>query len=133
MTKAIVVSDARTSAAGEHRPKVTAKLPGQTESSLTVWESAEGIRSGVWEVTPGVFDSTRPEYHEMCQIVSGRATITEPDGTVFEIGPGSLFITPEGWTGTWEVHETLRKVWVVVPFAALAAHAPQAVVATSAV
>ena len=33
---------------------------------------------------------------------------------------GSLFITPEGWEGTWEVHETLRKSWVVIPFAALA-------------
>ncbi|WP_347344516.1 cupin domain-containing protein [Microbacterium sp.] len=123
MTKAIVVSDARTADAGEHHPKPTAAQPGQTESSRTVWESAEGIRSGVWEVTPGTFDSTRPGYHEMCQIVSGRATITEPDGTSFEIGPGSLFITPEGWVGTWEVHETLRKTWVVIPFDALAAHA----------
>ena len=123
MTKAIVVLDARTSDAGVHHAKATAKHEGQTESSRTVWESAEGIRSGVWEVTPGTFDSTRPQYHEMCQIVSGRATITEPDGTTFDIGPGSLFITPEGWVGTWEVHETLRKVWVVIPFEALAARA----------
>ena len=123
MTKAIVVSDVRTCDAGEHRPKATAKQPGQTESSRTLWESAEGIRSGVWEVTPGTFDSTRPEYHELCQIVSGSATITEPDGTSFEVVPGALFITPEGWVGTWEVHETLRKAWVVIPFAALAAHA----------
>ncbi|MFT4215341.1 MAG: cupin domain-containing protein [Microbacterium sp.] len=123
MTKAIVVSDARTCDAGEHRPKATARQPGQTtESSRTVWESAEGIRSGVWEVTPGTFDSTRVGYHELCQIVSGRATITEPDGTSFEIAPGSLFITPEGWVGTWEVHETLRKTWVVIPFEVLSAH-----------
>lgn len=120
MTKAIVISDARTCDAGEHRPKATAIAAGQTESSRTVWESAEGIRSGVWEVTPGRFGSTRPGYHEMCQIVSGRATITEPDGETFEVGPGSLFITPEGWAGTWEVHETLRKTWVVIPFEALA-------------
>lgn len=123
MTKAIVISDVSTCEAGAHNPKATAETAGQTESSRTVWESPEGIRSGVWEVTPGSFSSTRPQYHEMCQIVVGRATITEPDGTTFEVGPGSLFVTPEGWTGSWEVHETLRKAWVTIPFAALAAHA----------
>ena len=123
MTKAIVIADATSCDAGEHRDKATAEVPGQTESSRTVWESAEGIRAGVWEVTPGTFSSTRPGYHELCQIVSGRATIKEQDGTAFEIGPGSLFITPEGWTGTWTVHETLRKSWVVIPFEALRAHA----------
>src|SRR5699024_12866916 len=91
------------------------------ESSLrTICESAEGIRSGVWEVTPGSFTSARTEYHEMCQIVTGRATIIEEDGTEFEVGPGSLFITPEGWKGKWIVHETLRKSWVVIPFDTLA-------------
>ncbi|MEA5455108.1 cupin domain-containing protein [Sinomonas sp. JGH33] len=121
MTKAIVITDATLCDAGEHHEKATAEVPGQTESSRTVWESAEGIRAGVWEVTPGTFSSTRVGYHELCQIVSGSATIKEEDGTAFDIGPGSLFITPEGWTGTWTVHESLRKSWVVIPFEALRA------------
>lgn len=121
MIKSITITDVATSDAGEHHEKATAEAEAQTESSRTVWESAEGIRSGVWEVTPGTFTSTRPAYHEMCQIVSGRATIVEPDGTEFEIRAGSLLITPEGWTGKWIVHETLRKAWVVIPFTALAA------------
>lgn len=124
MTKAIVIEDAVTTDAGEHHHKTTAERPGQTESSRTVWESAEGIRSGVWEVTPGSFRSERPAYHEMCQIVSGSATIEEDDGTTFDVRPGSLFITPEGWTGRWTVHETLRKVWVVIPFTALVPPTP---------
>ncbi|MFC6356053.1 cupin domain-containing protein [Luethyella okanaganae] len=70
---------------------------------------------GVWEVTPGTFTSTRVGYHKMCQIVAGSATIVEPDGRGFEISTGSLFITPEGWEGTWTVHETLRESWVVIP------------------
>lgn len=119
MTQAIVITDVTTTEVGVHAAKATAEEAGQTEASRTVWESPEGIRSGVWEVTPGAFSSTRPEYHEMCQIVSGRATIIEEDGTSFEVAPGSLFITPEGWTGRWIVHETLRKAWVVIPFAAL--------------
>jgi uncharacterized cupin superfamily protein len=50
---------------------------------------------------------------EICQILSGRGTITEPDGTSFEIGPGTLFVTPAGWEGHWTIHETVRKMWVV--------------------
>lgn len=30
-----------------------------------------------------------------------------------EVGPGSLFVTPAGWRGSWTVHEPLRKMWVV--------------------
>lgn len=119
MTQAIVITDVTTTEVAPHHEKATAEQPGQTEASRTVWESPEGIRSGVWEVTPGAFSSTRPEYHEMCQIVSGRATIIEEDGTTFEVAAGSLFVTPEGWKGRWIVHETLRKAWVVIPFAAL--------------
>lgn len=126
MTKAIVITDVVTTDAGEHHDKATAEQPGQTESSRTVWESPEGIRSGVWEVTPGSFRSTRPAYHEMCQIVSGSATIEEDDGTTFDVQAGSLFVTPEGWSGRWTVHETLRKAWVVIPFTALTGAIPSA-------
>jgi uncharacterized cupin superfamily protein len=30
-------------------------------------------------------------------ILSGCGTITEPDGNSFDIGPGTLFVTPAGW------------------------------------
>jgi uncharacterized cupin superfamily protein len=74
----------------------------------------EGLKTGIWEVTPGTFKSTRPGYDEICQILSGTATITEPDGSSFDIGPGSLFVTPAGWEGNWTIHETLPKMWGVI-------------------
>jgi uncharacterized cupin superfamily protein len=117
MVKAIVISDANDVYPGEHAAKATSVTPGQTEVSLRVWEG-QGIRTGIWEVTPGTFSSTREGYDEICQILSGTATITEVDGTTFEIGPGSLFVTPAGWEGSWTVHETLRKMWVVADVAA---------------
>ncbi|WP_077488714.1 cupin domain-containing protein [Sinomonas mesophila] len=112
MVKATVISDATTVYPGEHVTKATSVTPGQTEVSLRAWEG-QGIRTGIWEVTPGTFSSTRDGYDEICQIISGTATISEADGSTFEIGPGSLFVTPAGWEGTWTVHETLRKMWVV--------------------
>jgi uncharacterized cupin superfamily protein len=65
-----------------------------------------------------VQERARPGYHEICQILSETATITEPDGSSFDIGPGTLFVTPAGWEGNWTIHwtthETLRKKWVVI-------------------
>lgn len=112
MVKATIMSDATTASPGEHTPKETSSTPGQTAASLRLW-AREGHKTGIWEVTPGTFTSTRPGYDEICQILSGTATIVEEDGTSFEVGPGTLFVTPDGWTGTWTVHETLRKMWVV--------------------
>lgn len=112
MVKATVMSNANTEYPGVHTPKETSSTPGQTEVSLRLW-AREGLKTGIWEVTPGTFTSTRPGYDEICQILSGTATIIEEDGASFDIGPGSLFVTPAGWTGTWTIHETLRKMWVV--------------------
>lgn len=112
MVKATVMNNANTENPGEHLPKPTSSTPGQTEVSLRLW-AREGLKTGIWEATPGVSTSTRPGYDEICQVLSGTATITEEDGTSFEVGPGSLFVTPAGWTGTWTIHETLRKMWVV--------------------
>ncbi|WP_461162933.1 cupin domain-containing protein [Arthrobacter sp. R4-81] len=96
---------------GEHVAKATSSTPGQTEVSFKFWED-NGLRTGVWEATPGTFTSTREGYNEICQILSGTATITDENGS-FDIGPGSLFVTPAGWRGSWTVHETLRKMAVV--------------------
>ena len=110
LVKATVINVA-TANPGEHIPKSTSVTPGQTEVSFRAWDG-EGIRAGIWEVTPGSFSSTRDGFDEICQIISGKATIVEPDGRTFEVGAGSLFVTPAGWEGTWTVHETLRKMWV---------------------
>lgn len=112
MVTATVMSDATTASPGEHNPKETAIQAGQTEASFRLW-NRDGLKTGIWEVTPGEFKSTRPGYDEICQILSGRGTITEPDGNSFDIGAGTLFVTPAGWEGHWTIHETLRKMWVV--------------------
>ncbi|MFE3281374.1 cupin domain-containing protein [Nocardia sp. NPDC059239] len=111
-TTATIVSDATTVDPGEAVLKPNSSTPGQTEVSLPVWEG-EGIRAGIWEVSPGTFKSKRDGYDELCQILSGSATITEANGNSFDVAAGSFFVTPAGWEGSWAVHETLRKVWVI--------------------
>ena len=38
---------------------------------------------------------------------------TPDGGTPVTIGPGDVAVFPRGWRGPWELHETVRKVYVV--------------------
>lgn len=95
------------------QPKPTS-LDGQLESSVDVWVSDDGLlETGVWECSPGTFTATRDGYDEVATILAGSATVVDSLGVTIEIGPGSVIVTPAGWTGTWTVHETLRKTYVL--------------------
>jgi uncharacterized cupin superfamily protein len=90
-------------------------LDGQVESTLVAWESADASADvGVWECGPGRFTSVRDGFTEICQILSGRATIEGEDGVSAELEAGSAIVLPSGWRGTWTIHETVRKTYVVV-------------------
>ncbi|HZC69164.1 MAG TPA: cupin domain-containing protein [Jatrophihabitans sp.] len=80
-------------------------------SGLEVWMSGDQS-AGVWQCTPG---SSRwlLETNEMIQVVAGRMTVTPDDGEPTELIAGDLAVFPRGWTGTWEIHETVRKVYAI--------------------
>lgn len=89
-------------------------LDGQLESFVDVWVSPDGrVEAGVWECSAGTFTATRDGYDEVCTIVSGTATVTDSNGEVSELAPGSVFVTPAGWSGTWVLHTVLRKTYVI--------------------
>jgi len=46
--------------------------------------------------------------------VAGEATITDEDGTEHEIGAGVAMMFPDGWRGTWQVRQTVRKTYTIV-------------------
>ncbi|MFB6959417.1 cupin domain-containing protein [Streptomyces sp. NPDC056309] len=94
-------------------PKPTSTT-GQEETTLTLWQSPDGlVEVGVWECDPGHFTATRDGYDEVCQVLTGSATVRTEDGGDVELRPGATLAMPAGWRGTWQVHETLRKVYVV--------------------
>ena len=78
---------------------------------VEIW--ADGDRSaGVWQCEPGPSHWTL-EVNEVIYIVSGRMTVTPDGGEPSEIGPGDLAVFPVGWTGTWVLHETVRKAYAM--------------------
>ncbi len=109
---------------------LTSLLPGAAEAELEDWgplaEATEGpmavhgvemwvdgARSaGIWQCSPGP-SYWRQDENEVIYVLSGRMTVTSDGGEPLEVGAGDIAVFPLGWTGTWVIHETLRKVYVV--------------------
>jgi hypothetical protein len=87
---------------------------GQMETALSVWEAGPHTSTGVWECEPGEFSAVRDTCTEVCQILSGSATVRGDDGTSILVEAGSLLVLPIGWRGTWVVHAKIRKTYVFV-------------------
>ncbi len=73
----------------------------------------DSIQVGVWECTSGGWPVDRTDT-EIATIVSGTGVITDADGTEHVLTPGSVVTLPKGWSGRWDLTETLRKVYVIV-------------------
>ncbi|MFJ6415282.1 cupin domain-containing protein [Paeniglutamicibacter sp. NPDC091659] len=111
--KLIHLPAAGTAELGAFAPKATALTEGLQEASREIW-SADSLEVGVWEATPGTFTAFRDEYHEVCQILSGSVTITSEGGCGVLVGAGDTVVMPAGWKGLWEIHETVRKTYVIL-------------------
>lgn len=95
-------------------PVLKAAVIGGTqpsESERDIWSDGE-LSVGLWECTPGTWVSSKRGHHELCVMLSGRMTITTEGCEARDVAGGDVIVLPNGWTGTWEVHETVRKVWV---------------------
>ena len=78
---------------------------------LTLWEDGP-LSAGIWECTAGPSYWVQEE-HEVIQVLAGRMTVTIGGGEPVEVGAGDLAVFPKGWSGTWDIHETIRKVYAI--------------------
>jgi uncharacterized cupin superfamily protein len=75
-------------------------------------ESGRRAESGVWTCTPGIW-RCGVSRDEFCHFIAGRSTYWHESGDVIEIEPDTLACFPAGWNGVCEVHETVRKVYMI--------------------
>lgn len=69
---------------------------------------------GIWECQPGGWPVIERPDTEFTYIISGKALLTDSsNGEVVEVTAGDLIILPPGWTGRWDVLETVRKVYAI--------------------
>jgi uncharacterized cupin superfamily protein len=51
--------------------------------------------------------------NEVIHVLSGRMTVTPEGGEPADVGAGDVAVFPKGWTGNWDIHETVRKVYSI--------------------
>lgn len=93
-------------------PRAGALAGAPAESHHELFADAR-TEVGVWECTPGRFATAKEGIGELMHVLAGSGTLTADDGTVHEIAPGTVLLTPDGWRGTWEIRETVRKLYVI--------------------
>lgn len=108
-----VRNDAFSGALEDWGPRVGSDS-GQPMMSGRVFYEADGIQIGVWECTPGGWAIENRPDTETVRILAGRARLTDADGTAVELGPGDGLVLPKGWSGRWDILETVRKHYVIV-------------------
>ena len=85
-------------------------LPKQTDSGF--FEQGNLV-AGTWESEPGKLQLDL-EITEFCHLLKGHWVLTSESGQVTEIRAGDSWVFPNGWKGTAEVLETVRKVYMVI-------------------
>jgi len=94
-------------------PRIGADV-GEPMMSSRVIHAHGAVEVGVWECTPGGWAIVRRGNTETVHILGGAGTITDVDGTVRELRPGVTLVLPLGWSGRWDITETLRKLYITV-------------------
>ena len=73
----------------------------------------DAARAGVWECTPGRWRRAIPGA-EVMHFLAGDCTFTPDGGEPLRIRAGDTVIFPIDTHGTWEVRQTVRKVFVAI-------------------
>jgi uncharacterized cupin superfamily protein len=80
-------------------------------SGVIVWEDGEQ-QAGVWECTPGPSRWVMTS-NEFIYVLYGQMTVIPDDGEPTEVGSGDTMVFPRGWAGVWQIHENVRKLYVL--------------------
>jgi uncharacterized cupin superfamily protein len=105
------VTDALRAELDDWGPLAEATGPEMRTSGVQVWVDGDAS-GGIWQCTPGLSHWTLPA-HEVIHLVAGRMTVTPDGGAPTEFGRGDMVVFPKGWSGTWDIHETVRKVYAI--------------------
>lgn len=73
----------------------------------------KSLTIGTWQSTPYAENLSYPDGTEYSVILSGKVSITNPDGSVEIFEAGESYILPAGTEVRFEVLETMRKIYVL--------------------
>ncbi|MBG6095828.1 cupin domain-containing protein [Nocardioides luteus] len=106
----VVITDARDIELEDWGPLPEATGAPMRTAGKKLWEGDGVLEVGLWECEPGpsrwVFET-----NESITMLSGRMVVTEDGGELYEIKAGDSAVFPRGWTGLWDIKETVFKVY----------------------
>lgn len=70
------------------------------------------VQIGIWECTPGTLRDGAGDFDETMYMVAGRVSVTHGEG-IYDAAPGTLWATPRNWVSDWNVHQRIRKLYVI--------------------
>lgn len=111
-TSTAVISDARAIELEDWGPLPEATAEPMATAGTKLWTGDGVLEVGLWKCAPGpsrwVFET-----NESITVLEGRMTVSEEGGQTYDINAGDSAVFAKGWTGTWDIHETILKVYTV--------------------
>ncbi|MHB9798993.1 cupin domain-containing protein [Pseudomonas sp. MT3] len=77
-------------------------------------EAANGLLTGVWECSPGRW-RRQVLASEFSHFIAGHCFFIPDDGEPIELRAGDAVLFPANCAGTWDIRETVRKSFVIIP------------------
>ena len=95
------------------RPDPARLIAGDPVHSTWLHEDRAPLYAGMWQSTPGTWRVHYDEW-EYFHVLSGRGTLTDAHGHATPLEPGGRHILRPGFSGKFEVTETLTKDFVIL-------------------
>ncbi|KAK3249829.1 hypothetical protein CYMTET_40762 [Cymbomonas tetramitiformis] len=93
-----------------------AKEEGTCHLRGRMLSTANEVKTGIWECTPGAFDVLNRPNVESIVIIKGKVKLTDlSTGAEKVLGAGDCAVLEFGSSVKWEILETTRKFFVVAP------------------
>ena len=90
-----------------------AELGSPTSASRKVYEVGT-TNVGYWTCTAGSWQTVKRPTTECFHVLEGVFFLTNADGSARRCVAGDTVVLPKGWSGYWDIIETVKKIWVVV-------------------
>lgn len=111
-TQQVIPFAASRAEAATYRPAPERILSGDPVQTATLHFTSEDGRfsAGTWSAQPGTWRVVFTE-SEFCHLLEGVIVVTDQAGSVTTFRAGDAFVSPAGFTGTWEIVEPAKKVF----------------------
>lgn len=112
LMKKVIAFASSTVAPSTYRPAPERILDGDpVQTAALVFTSADGrFSAGTWAAERGTWRVVFNE-SEFCHLLEGVVVVTDQTGERTTFRAGDAFVSPAGFTGTWEIVEPARKLF----------------------